>query len=199
MGFRRIQAANLSQWHGNAQDPQWRLLMREIANLVRADGAGAATGPVTAPPSVPSPRLAPLTASRPRKRTGLYAGLVAGGAVACVGALGIWYGSRARSTVAVPTAATAAAPSSVVGVWQGWYHLDTDPPDQHTALTGTFQADGSMVGQSGGQTSLWHWQQSGASAQWSNGSTTYTATVNGNHMAGTISYPGHSGNFQADR
>jgi hypothetical protein len=199
MGFRRIQAANLSQWHGNAQDPQWRLLMREIANLVRADGAGAATGPVTAPPSVPSPRLAPLTASRPRKRTGLYAGLVAGGAVACVGALGIWYGSRARSTVAVPTAATAAAPSSVVGVWQGWYHLDTDPPDQHTALTGTFQADGSMVGQSGGQTSLWHWQQAGASAQWSNGSTTYTATVNGNHMAGTISYPGHSGNFQADR
>jgi hypothetical protein len=38
MGFRRIQAANLSQWRGNAQDPQWRLLITEIAHLVGADG-----------------------------------------------------------------------------------------------------------------------------------------------------------------
>src|SRR5580692_7552614 len=147
MGFRRIQAANLSQWHGNAQDPQWRLLITEIGNLVRADAAGAPTPPATAAPSVPSARLAPITAPRSGKRTGLFAGLVAGGAIACVGALGVWYGSRARSTTAVATttAVTPPAPSSLVGVWQGWYHLDTDPPDQRTPLTGTFQADGSMV------------------------------------------------------
>jgi hypothetical protein len=205
MGFRRIQAANLSQWKGNAQDPQWRLLITEIAHLVRGDGA-TSTAPAAAPPSVPLRRLASIAAPRSRKRTALSAGLVAVGAIACVGALGVWYGSRARSTAAVSTtppttsvAQAAPASSSLVGVWQGWYHLDTDPPDQRTPLTGTFQADGSMVGQSGGQTSLWHWQQTGSTAQWSNGSTTYSATVTGNHMAGTISYGAHSGNFQADR
>jgi TIR domain len=187
MGFRRIQAANLSQWKGNAQDPQWRLLITEIGHLVRGDAAGASAA-LAAPPSVPSPRLAAVTAPRFAKRTGLIVGLAAGGAIACVGVLGVWYGSR-----------TAPAQSSLVGVWQGWYHLDTDPPNQRTPLTGTFQADGSMVGQSGGRTSLWHWQQTGSSAQWSNGSTTYTGTVTGNHMAGTISYADHSGNFEADR
>ena len=29
MGFRRIQAADLRSWNGNAQDPQWRLLITE--------------------------------------------------------------------------------------------------------------------------------------------------------------------------
>jgi hypothetical protein len=207
MGFRRIQAANLSQWKGNAQDPQWRLLITEVAHLVRGEGAGT-SAPVAAPPSVVPARIASNAAPRSGKRTGLYVGLGTA-AIACVGALGLWYGSRARSTAAVPpaTAVTpttnvapnSAAPSSMVGVWQGWYHLDTDPPDQRTPLTGTFQADGSMVGQSGGRTSLWHWQQSGSTAQWSNGSTTYTATVTGNHMAGTISYGDHSGNFEANR
>jgi hypothetical protein len=201
MGFRRIQAANLSQWKGNAQDPQWRLLITEIAHLVR-DGAGAA-GAVAAPPSVPAPRMPFVTAPRSGKRTGLIVGLAAGVAIASVGALGAWYGSRVRSAAAAaPTTnvpQTAPAQSSLVGVWQGWYHLDTDPPEQRTPLTGTFQADGSMVGQSGGRTSLWHWQQTGSRAQWSNGSTTYTATVTGNHMAGTISYGDQSGNFQADR
>jgi TIR domain len=207
MGFRRIQAANLSQWKGNAQDPQWRLLITEVAHLVRGEGAGT-SAPVAAPPSVVPARIASNAAPRSGKRTGLYVGLGTA-AIACVGALGLWYGSRARSTAAVPPATavtpttnvapTSAAPSSMVGVWQGWYHLDTDPPDQRTPLTGTFQADGSMVGQSGGRTSLWHWQQSGSTAQWSNGSTTYTATVTGNHMAGTISYGDHSGNFEANR
>src|SRR5580658_1040868 len=136
MGFRRIQAANLSQWKGNAQDPQWRLLITEIAHLVRGDGTSAAS--VAAPPSVPLPRLAAIT-PRAKSRTGLFAGLVAGCAVACVGGLGIWYGSRARSTAAAPAGPAASPASSLVGVWQGWYHLDTDPPDQHTPLTGTFQ------------------------------------------------------------
>jgi hypothetical protein len=201
MGFRRIQAANLSQWKGNAQDPQWRLLITEIANLVGGEGA-AISGSVAAPASAAPPRMTAVAAPRSAKRTGLYAGLVVGAAIACLGALGIWYGSRARSTATpAPTnvAPAVPAPSSLVGVWQGWYHLDTDPPDLRTPLTGTFQADGSMVGQSGGRTSLWHWQQSGSTAQWSNGSTTYTATVTGNHMFGAISYAGHSGSFEADR
>jgi hypothetical protein len=86
-----------------------------------------------------------------------------------------------------------------VGVWQGWYHLDTDAPNQRTPLTGTFQSDGSMIGQSAGQTSLWRWQQSGSSAQWSNGNTIYTASITGNHMVGTISYGQHTGNFEASR
>jgi hypothetical protein len=182
MGFRRIQAANLSQWKGNAQDPQWRLLITEIGNLVRGEG----TSPQAAVPVAP-PRGAP--------KTGLIAAIAVVIAAVCV-AGGVWYGNRAHSTASAQTSATQA---SLVGVWQGWYHLDTDPPDLRTPLTGTFQADGSMIGQSGGQTSLWHWQQTGTSAQWSNGSTTYTATVTGDHMIGTISYGGHTGNFAASR
>jgi hypothetical protein len=112
------------------------------------------------------------------------------GAAIAIGGVVVW-GFRQS-----PPPATQA---SVVGVWQGWYHLDTDAPDLRTPLTGTFQADGSMIGQSGGQSSLWRWQQSGSSAQWTNGSTTYTASVTGNHMVGTIRYGQHSGNFEASR
>jgi hypothetical protein len=189
MGFRRIQAANLSQWNGNAQDPQWRLLITEIAHLVRGDGATAASaGPVAAPPPGASSGIASIAAPRAGKKAGLIIGVSVAVAMICVGAAGFWYATRTRTTE-----------SSLVGVWQGWYHLDTDPPDQRTPLTGTFQADGSMIGQSGGQTSLWRWQQSGSTAQWSNGGTTYTAMVMGNHMVGSIRYGAHSGNFEANR
>jgi hypothetical protein len=34
MGFRQIQAANLGAWYGNAHDPQWRLLVKEIGERV---------------------------------------------------------------------------------------------------------------------------------------------------------------------
>jgi TIR domain len=202
MGFRRIQAANLSQWKGNAQDPQWRLLITEIGNLVRGEGTTGAGAVPAAPPAAPLGRSS-VSAARGGRKTGLLVAMGVIVAAVCV-AGGLWYGNRAHDSAAAAPVTTNLAQSSpaqpsLLGVWQGWYHLDTDPPDQHTPLTGTFQADGSMIGQSGGQTSLWHWQQSGTSAQWSNGSTTYTATVTGNHMVGTISYAGHTGNFEASR
>jgi hypothetical protein len=204
MGFRRIQAADLRNWNGNAQDPQWRLLVTEIANLV--GGKEVAAPPVAPTPAVqssrPSPAL-PAVATHGVGKRGLMVGVLVAAAIAVGGVVG--WGFR-HAPASQPTAApaanvepAAAAPASVVGVWQGWYHLDTDAPDQRTPLTGTFQADGSMIGQSGGQSSLWRWQQSGASAQWTNGSTTYTASVTGNHMVGTIRYGQHSGNFEASR
>jgi hypothetical protein len=187
MGFRRIQAADLRGWNGNAQDPQWRLLMTEITNLVSGNGV--------APPSPPTTPVAP---ARTGRRTALLVGPLVAVAIAVAGVVG-WgfrHPSKVEATGAVPTAP---AQGSVVGVWRGWYHLDTDPPNQRTPLTGTFQPDGSMIGQSAGQTSLWRWQQSGSSAQWSNGNTIYTASITGNHMVGTISYGQHTGNFEASR
>jgi hypothetical protein len=209
MGFRRIQAADLRSWNGNAQDPQWRLLMTEITNLV--GGKEAAPSPVASTPAVPpspSPPTPPTlhVAAAHTRRTGLIVGSAIAVAVAIGGVVGwgFWHASKVAAAGAVPPPAANVAQAlpaqgSVVGAWQGWYHLDTDPPNQRTPLTGTFQPDGSMIGQSAGQTSLWRWQQSGSSAQWSNGNTTYTASVTGNHMVGTISYGQHSGNFEADR
>jgi hypothetical protein len=87
----------------------------------------------------------------------------------------------------------------------GYGAFDFHPPARHEVrgraghYDGTFQSDGSMIGQSAGQTSLWRWQQSGSSAQWSNGNTIYTASITGNHMVGTISYGQHTGNFEASR
>jgi hypothetical protein len=206
MGFRRIQAADLRSWNGDAQDPQWRLLVTEIANLVGgkdvAAGAPVPTPVIQSSQSAPTIHVAP---AHPGGRTGLMIGSGVAVALAVAGVVG--WGLR-RAAPPAPQATAAPAPNveqpsapqgSVVGVWQGWYHLDTDPPNQRTPLTGTFQADGSMIGQSAGQTSLWHWQQSGSSAQWTNGNTTYTASITGNHMVGTISYGQHSGNFEANR
>jgi hypothetical protein len=50
MGYRRIQAANLSGWHGNAHDPQWRMLINEIRTLVKGEDA-------VPPPPPPAPTL----------------------------------------------------------------------------------------------------------------------------------------------
>ena len=195
MGFRRIQAADLRHWNGNAQDPQWRLLITEIANLVGGkEVAAPAAAPTPVVPSSPPPPAPPAAATHGGSRTGLIAGVLVGAAIV-VGGVVVW-GFRQSPAPAVQSDP---AQASVVGMWQGWYHLDTDAPDQRTPLTGTFQADGSMIGQSGGQSSLWRWQQSGSSAEWTNGSTTYTASVTGNHMVGTIRYGQHSGNFEASR
>ena len=89
--------------------------------------------------------------------------------------------------------------ASIVGVWQGWYHLDSDAPGLRTPLTGTFKADGSMIGQSAGRTTYWQWQQSGSDVRWTNGGTTYNASLTSNHISGTISYAGGSGIFEVNR
>ena len=203
MGFRRIQAADLRNWNGNAQDPQWRLLITEIANLV--GGKDVAAPPVASIPAaqaIPPPPATHAAATPGANKSVLIVAALVGVVIAVGGFVGwaLWH--AAPQPVTAPAAHVEQAPpaqASVVGVWQGWYHLDTDAPDQRTPLTGTFQADGSMIGQSGGQSSLWRWQQSGSSAQWTNGSTTYTAAVTGNHMVGTIRYGQHSGNFEASR
>ncbi|HEV7613976.1 MAG TPA: toll/interleukin-1 receptor domain-containing protein [Steroidobacteraceae bacterium] len=49
IGFRRIQAADLRRWNGNAEDPQWRLLIREVTHLVSGDQ--------TTPEQADNPRL----------------------------------------------------------------------------------------------------------------------------------------------
>jgi hypothetical protein len=206
MGFRRIQAADLRSWNGNAQDPQWRLLITEISNLVGGKDMSA-TSPVPIPVFA-SMQPAPTTrvaAAHTGRRFGRLVGPMVAVVIVVGGVVG-WGLRHASNSAPQATSAPAAnvdpapaAQGSVVGVWQGWYHLDTDPPNQRTPLTGTFQPDGSMIGQSAGQTSLWHWQQSGSSAQWSNGNAIYTASITGNHMIGTISYGQHTGNFEANR
>jgi hypothetical protein len=144
MGFRRIQAANLSQWKGNAQDPQWRLLITEITHLVR--GAG----------SVPPP---------PRKLTlseqlllwlrlhRQQATLLVFAAIALVAVMtAVWWHAVASAPrqeaaavitgLAAPTGApTAAMDQAVVGTLT----LDTVVADFNTHYVNQINADGSFV------------------------------------------------------
>lgn len=50
VGFRRIQAANLQNWHGDRSNAQWQLLVREARSLV---GGEAPATPAPAAPSAP--------------------------------------------------------------------------------------------------------------------------------------------------
>jgi hypothetical protein len=92
-----------------------------------------------------------------------------------------------------------AGDNSIVGIWKGWFHLDTDPPGLKTPMMGTFRPDGTLIGESQGNVAVWQWRQSGALAVWTNGTVTDSATITGNHMVGTISYSQHTGFFEADR
>jgi hypothetical protein len=194
LGFRRIQAADLRNWNGNAQDPQWRMLITEISNLV---GAKDAVEPPPVVPPVPSPiektveRIPPPPSPPPAPAVGGNRGPLIGLGVAALVVVVILLARR-------PSASPANS-ASVLGVWKGWYHLDVDPPGQQTPFIGTFQADGTMIGQAGGQVSGWRWTQSGSTVQWTNGTVTDNATLSGNQMSGSISWPQHTGNFEATR
>lgn len=43
LGHRRIQAANLSEWRGDRNDPQFQLLLRGVSNLAPLPNAGSST------------------------------------------------------------------------------------------------------------------------------------------------------------
>jgi TIR domain len=199
LGFRRIQSADLRNWDGNAKNPQWRMLVTEIANLV---GAAAQTPvmlskPADTPPVEQSRKFNARPSSGIQRRA-WFIGIAVVTLVAAATAWWTFSGRGSTSASALATFNNSGAPS-IVGVWNGWYHLDTDQPGMTHSLIGTFQQDGTMVGQSEGRISSWQWRQSGTTAQWSNGSTSYNATVNGGHMVGTISFGQHTGNFEATR
>jgi hypothetical protein len=140
MGFRRIQAANLSQWKGNAQDPQWRLLITEISHLVR--GAGFAA---------PIPRTLTLYEQlalwlRTHRQ---QATLLAFGAVALVAVMtAVWWYAvasaprrEAAAFIAGPGAPRAAMDGNVVGTLS----LDTVVADFNTHYVNEIKADGTYA------------------------------------------------------
>jgi hypothetical protein len=144
MGFRRIQAANLSQWKGNAQDPQWRLLITEISHLVR----GAGTVPLPPRKLTPSEQLLLWLRAHRQQAT-----LLAFGAIALVAVLAaIWWHAvasvpRQEAAAGITGAAapsgtpTAAMDQAVVGTLT----LDTVVADFNTHYVNQIQADGSYV------------------------------------------------------
>src|SRR5580658_1518982 len=125
MGFRRIQAANLSQWKGNAQDPQWRLLITEIARLVGGDG--------TAPP-IPR-RLTQheklVRWLRAHRQQAMLLAFVA--ALVAVLAVVKWH--------AMPGAPKAAMDRAMVGT----FTLDTVVKELNTHFVNQVTADGTYV------------------------------------------------------
>jgi hypothetical protein len=160
MGFRRIQAANLSQWHGNAQDPQWRLLITEISHLVR--GAGIA---------LPLPRRLTLS-----QRLALW--LRAHRQLAMVGAFGtvavvaVMLASWWHAAASVPRSAMDRA---VVGTLT----LDTVVADFNTHYVNQINADGTYV-LTGSQ------EEDGANVADANGNFRNTGANTGRVHTGTV-------------
>ncbi|WP_395645432.1 TIR domain-containing protein [Terricaulis sp.] len=78
VGFRRIQAAQLTNWSGDTRNPQWQLLVGEARRIVGASREGAA----------PTPRPAPIYTPPPEPRKKGPPWVIIGGAVLAVVAAG---------------------------------------------------------------------------------------------------------------
>jgi hypothetical protein len=195
MGFRRIQAADLRNWNGNAQDPQWRMLMVEAANLVRGNLAPPPPVPAPAPP--PALDFAPAPVSIGAKKK-LLIGLAAVASALIAGGLWNPAGWSALSRHNTPGGVTAAS-NSVVGYWSGWG--DPIPPGPKIQWYATFRADGTVLGQNaaGAVLGVAPWTQSGSTVRWSNGAIIWTATIDGNKMTGRFDYAQHTGSFDGTR
>jgi hypothetical protein len=140
MGFRRIQAANLSQWNGNAQDPQWRLLITEISHLVRGAGTPA---PIPRQLNLYERLLLWLRSHRQQ------ATLLAFGAVALVAVLtAVWWyalASAPRREAAAVIAGLGAPQAAMDRKVVGTLTLDTVVADFNTHYVNVIKADGTYA------------------------------------------------------
>ncbi len=140
MGFRRIQAANLSGWNGNPNDPQWRMLITEIAHLVR----GADVMP-------PQPRRLTLHEQlvlwlRAHRQQATLLGF---GAVALIAVLtAVWWyavASAPRREAAAIMAGLGAPQAAMDRKVVGTISLDTVVADFNTHYVNEIKADGTYA------------------------------------------------------
>ena len=146
MGFRQIQAADLAAWNGNAHDPQWRLLIAEIGNLVR--GSGAVPPPPPPPQTVIEKALLWIRAHRQQ------AGLTALGAVALFAVIlaVFWYAlasgpqrEAAELTAKFTSSNLYPTKGGVDPAVVGTYMTDSVVADFNTRYVDTINADGTYV------------------------------------------------------
>lgn len=109
-GFGEIQAANLSTWNGEADHPQWKLLMAGVAKAVGAEPTGRAQAkPVRAASGWDSARAAgaatapPPPADKPKKKANVP--LIVGGSVLATIVVLAAIGSMTDTSTTTPPAA----------------------------------------------------------------------------------------------
>ena len=173
MGFGRIQAANLRAWFGDAHDPQWRLLIGEIVK--RVGGVPAKTAPEIDPARAEAPAAASISV---KKWCIGFAPLVIAG-------IAWWMFSGDNA--------------SVVGRWNGTWHMDSDPDGQRLGFIATFMPDHSVVIQNPMGKFTGQWRQSGGSLKFDGGGGTDIATIQGDRMLGTVEVSQRRGTFEANR
>lgn len=120
VGFRRIQAANLTGWDGDAANPQWRMLVKEAIALAHGESARPAPAPAATPSRPPpiAPAIAP--ADEPvKEKTQSKAGLIVVVALAAIAiGFGGWLLNSRQGTggAAAPTSTAAASTAPSVAV-----------------------------------------------------------------------------------
>ena len=147
--FRRVQAADLSRWQGEASTPEFELFCAAIARIVSAPVPGPipppAPGPSPQPPFPPAPVPPPSPKGHGLRNALVGAGLV----VAVLVAVGLWQdGEEAAPSILPPsgagasTGATAAPATAAIPAAAGAVHMDLTWRDDVLRYTGTLRWDG---------------------------------------------------------
>lgn len=119
MGYRSMQAAQLTDWNGDTQHPQWRLLVNEVRRIASGQGRTAATA--SAQPSQTQARPAPAYTPPPAGNAPATAKkppwpIIGGGVVVGVLVLALIWSAQSRmpTTTYDPAADPAAAPAEAL-------------------------------------------------------------------------------------
>ena len=145
--FRRVQAADLSRWQGEASTPEFELFCAAIARIVSAPGPGPTPppGPSPQPPVPPAPVPAPSPKGHGLRNALVGAGLV----VAVLVAVGLWNDGEEPAPSVLPISGPGAAPGTTpapapaaIAPLAGAVHIDLTWRDDVLRYTGTLRWDG---------------------------------------------------------
>lgn len=114
MGFRRLQAAPLTNWRGDTNDPTWRLLIASIQKLTSGEHS---------PPRVQTP----TRPARPKRGPGLAVAVIA---IIGVGIVYLLFGTGQHRVAEISTTTTSTVPEQAT-------QTTTTPPVSTTAVTTT--------------------------------------------------------------
>ena len=217
IGFRRMHAANLIGWAGEADHRQWRALLEALHTHlgIESAAAGARAAGASAPAYARSSGSAGISqgagssASAPSSRTMLFA-------IAALAALGLvlWLGlgqgeggnrkaeapAPASSSELTPARTEASAPAEIIDLsntlWSGVLVIGAS----QQSIEMRFHDDGLvLLANDTGLPSDWVWRQTDDRIELTGHSARWSGTLRGDVMSGDYEAPQGQGSFQLFR